>query len=234
MAEDRLTRLYQAVASRDGDPRPFHRLQAICHASVDLLGVTGVGVMLMANRTHQGTAYATDPTIRELEDLQNAAAEGACIDAYNLGRPVLEPDLEGAGQRTWPLLARAAVDAGMRAVFGFPLQLDDTSIGALDLYRDQPGRLSDEQVADARLLAAMAARQVLAMQADAAPGSLPAQIADLSGDRTAIEQATGMISAQINGSMSDAAIRLRQFASGHDRALAAVAHDVIARRLRLN
>ena len=234
MVEHRIARLYQTIARHDGSPLPFHRLQAICHAAMELLGVSGVGVMLMANRVHQGTAYATDPTIRSLEDMQNAAADGPCIDAYNLGRPVLEPDLAGAGRRAWPLLAAAAVDAGMRAVFGFPLQLDDTCMGALDLYRDRPGPLTSEQIDDGRLLAAMAAREVLAMQADARPGTLPDQIADLSGDRAAIEQATGMIAAQLNAPITEAAGRIRQLARDKQRPLAAIAHDVIARRLRLN
>ena len=234
MADDRLQRLYRAVSSRNGDIRPFSRLQAVCHACVDVLPVSGAGVMLMAERVHQGTAYATDDKIQSLEDLQNASGQGPCIDAYNLGRPVLEPDLAGTGVRSWPLLAPAALDVGIQAMFGFPLQLDDTSIGALDLYRARPGPLTPDQIDDARLLAAMAAREVLAMQADAPPGSLPAQIDDLSGDRNAIEQATGMASVQLGVSIVDAAQRLRKFAHQQDRAVAAVAHDIVARTLRLS
>lgn len=233
MADGRSQEIFDAVARRDGSPLPFSRLQAVCHACVDVLPITGAGVMLMAERMHQGTAYATDDVIRGLEDLQNAAAQGPCLDAYNLGRPVLEPDLAGAGVRTWPLLATAAVEAGMRAAFGFPLQLDDASVGALDLYCDRPGPLSDEEVHDARLLAAMATREVLRMQADAPPGSLPARMPDLSGDRAAVEQATGMTSVQLNITITEAGTRLRAFAQRNDRPLAAVAHQVVARRLRL-
>lgn len=230
---DRLERIYRAVAQRDGDTTPAGRLKAACSACVDLLPVTGAGIMVMAERAHQGTLHATDERIGRLEELQNAAAEGPCIDSYNLGRPVLEPDLAGEGLRTWPLLAKAALDAGIRALFSFPLQLDDTSVGALDLYRDQPGPLAPEQVADARLLAAVAAREVIAMQADAPTGSLPAQIDDLSGDRAAIEQATGMVSAQLESTILEAATALREFARTQGRPLAEVAHDVVARTLRL-
>lgn len=234
MTDNRLARLYAAVSAADGDPRPFGRLQAMCRATVALLPVAGAGVMLMADRAHQGTLHATDARIQRLEELQNAVAEGPCIDAYRLGRPVLEPDLGGSGCRAWPQLAEGALQAGMAALFSFPLQLDDTNIGALNLYRDQPGTLSGEQVADARLLAAMIAREVLVMQADAAPGSLPAQIGDLSGDRAAIEQATGMVSAQLAVSVDAAATRLRRHATETGRPLAAVAHDVVARTLRLD
>jgi hypothetical protein len=109
--EARLRQLYDVVARHDGRPEPFERLQAICQACVELLPVTGAGVMLMAQRLHQGTLYATDDVIRDLEELQNAAAEGPCIDSYNLGRPVLEPDLAGAGVTNWPVLAAAALQA---------------------------------------------------------------------------------------------------------------------------
>jgi hypothetical protein len=234
VTEHRLDRVYQAIAARDGDPRPFSRLQAVCHACVDLLPVAGAGVMLMADRVHQGTLYATDKATGALEDLQNAAGEGPCLDAYQLGCPVLEPDLADGGVRAWPLLAAAAIQAGINALFAFPLQLDGASVGALDLYRVRPGLLTVEQVDDARLLAAMATREVLAMQADALPGSLPAQIGDLSGDRTAIEQAVGMTSAQLNVTVVEAALRLRAAARDQDRPLAAVARDVLARTFRLS
>jgi GAF domain-containing protein len=230
--DDRLHRIYLALAHGDGDP--FSRLRAICHACVEVLGVAGAGVMLMAERAHQGTVYATDAAIRALEELQNVAAEGPCIDAYTLGRPVLEPDLEGNGARAWPLLAPGALQAGMRALFSFPLQLDDTCLGALNLYRDRPGHLTTGEVADMRLLAAMAARDILALQADATPGSLPARIGDLSGDRIGIEQATGMVAAQLDVSVVEAAHRLRQAAAEQSRHLADVARDIVTRQLRMH
>jgi GAF domain-containing protein len=226
-----LRHVYRSLATGDGGP--FNRLTVICHACVDVLGVAGAGVMLMAERAHQGTIYATDPTIQTLEELQNVAAEGPCIDAYTLGRPVLEPDLAGAGVRVWPLLAPGAMRAGMRALFSFPLALDDTCLGALNLYRGQPGHLTVDELHDARLMAAMAAREILALQADAAPGTLPPQIADLSGDRMGIEQATGMVAAQLDVSVVDAARRLRQIAAAQGRHLADVASDVITRQLRV-
>lgn len=233
MTEDRLAQLYETIAAHDGSSDPFQRLQAMCQAATRVLPVSGAGVMLMAQRTHQGTIYATDATIQRLEELQNAAAEGPCIDAYRLGRPVLEPDLAISGRRAWPHLAPSALQADMAALFSFPLQLDDASIGALNLYRDQPGGLTEDQSADARLLAAMIAREVLALQAVGDPESLPAQIADLSGDRTVIEQATGMVSAQLNIPMGQAAHQLRTYAHSHDRALAEVAHAIVDRTLRL-
>lgn len=234
MSDDRMIRLYQAIASHDGDPTPFGRLQATCRTATGMLPVTGVGVMLMAERTHQGTLYATDERIQQLEDLQNAAGEGPCIDSYRLGRPVLEPDLAGQGRQTWPRLAEAALEAGMAALFSFPLQLDEASVGALNLYRVRPGPLTTEQVADGRLFAAMVTREVLTMQAEAIPGALPSQISDLSGDRSRIEQATGMVAAQLAVPIGEAGRRLREHADSLDRSLAEIAQDVVNRELRFD
>lgn len=231
---DRLGRLYAAVARHDGQPDHLARLRAICQACLDVLPVSGAGVMLMAERAHQGTLYATDEVIQRLEDLQNAAAEGPCIDSYVLGRPVLEADLAGAGTRTWPVLAPSACAAGIQALFSFPLQIDDTNIGAFNLYRTVPSPLTPTQIDDARLLAAMATREVLGLQEEAVPGSLPDLIADLSGDRAVIEQATGMAAAQLTVDIVEAARRLRQAAAHQDRPLAELAHDVVSRKLRLD
>lgn len=231
MSDQRLHRAYRAIAHSDDDP--FSRLRAVCHACADLLTVAGAGVMLMAERAHQGTIYATDESIRMLEELQNSAAEGPCIDAYTLGRPVLEPDLAAGGVRAWPVLGPGALKAGMRSLFSFPLTLDDTCLGALNLYRDTPGDLSRDEVADARVLAAIATREVLSLQTDAEPGSLPSQITDLSGDRLAIEQATGMVAVQLDVTVVEAGRRLRDFSRERGQQLADVGRDVVSRRLRL-
>jgi hypothetical protein len=80
----------------------------------------------------------------------------------------------------------------------------------------------------------MATREVLRMQADAPPGSLPARMPDLSGDRATIEQATGMTSAQLGVTIAEAAIRLRAYAQEQNGALATVARAIVARTLRVD
>ena len=231
--DDRLFRIYQAVGANEAGAGSMDRLEAICRACIEVLSVSGAGVMLMADRVHQGTLFATDSRIAKLEDLQNAAAEGPCIDSYNLARPVFAPDLAQAKGSRWPLLSATALQAGIAALFSFPLQLDDACVGALDLYRATPGPLTKREVDDARLLAAMTTREVLALQEQAEPGSLPEQIADLSGDRVAIEQATGMVAAQSDSDVVAAGRLLRTFAREQQRPVAEVAQDIIARLGRL-
>ena len=46
-----------------------------------------------------------------------------------------------------------ALDAGLQAVFAFPLRHGDDQLGALDLYRDTSGPLDDATLGAAQTLA---------------------------------------------------------------------------------
>lgn len=230
MSGDRTHLIADAVASRDGQGSPFGRLKIICQVAVELCALDGGGVMLMAERVHQGTAYTTDEKSEQLEHLQNSTGEGPCIQAYMLGRPVFASDLANEENTSWPSLAAGALEAGMGAIFGFPLQLDDTCIGALDLYRAEPGALTTRQAHDGRLLAAMATRSVLAMQEQAEPGSLPEAVEDISGDRASIEQAAGVTAAALGVSVTEAAARLRAHSHKIGQSLPELAAEVVAGR----
>jgi Amt family ammonium transporter len=56
------------------------------------------------------------------------------------------------------------LEAGLAAVFTFPLRHGDVSLGALDLYRDTPGALSAESMTAAQTLADVAAAYLLNAQ----------------------------------------------------------------------
>ena len=49
-------------------------------------------------------------------------------------------------------------------MFGFPLQVGGVRLGAHNLCRDRPGPLSDDQHADALVMADIAAQVVLVLQ----------------------------------------------------------------------
>ncbi len=99
----------------------------------------------------------------------------------------------------------------MRAIFGFPIQVGAVGIGALNLYRDRPGPLTDDQHADALVVADVAAQAMLILQADAPPGTIAAAL-DASGDfRYVVHQASGMVAAQLDVSVAQALVRLRAY-----------------------
>ena len=231
MAGDRLGRILAALSGGE-DAWTSARLRGACPG---LAGVTGAGIMLMSGEVHRGTLSASDEVSRLMEELQYTLGEGPCVDAFRQDRVVAEPDLAGPPPpaRRWLAFGPAALQAGARAVFGFPLQVGGVRLGALNLYRDRPGPLSGDQHADMLVLADVAARWVLQAQAGASPGALAGELEAGADLHFAVHNAAGIVSFQEDISVADALIRLRAFAFTSDRRLADVAQDVIARTLRL-
>jgi hypothetical protein len=107
-------------------------------------------------------------------------------------------------------------------------------IGTLDLCRDRPGMLSEEHLADA-LVAADIARDAVLYQQYAPGGRDLAELLETGGaDRIVIHQATGMIAAQLDDTVSNALARLRAAAVASGRPVYDIARDVVERRVRFN
>lgn len=158
-----------------GDPAtPL--VQRVCELSRELLGVSGAGIFLIGGARQQVIVHATDPLVEDLADLQVSLGEGPCIEAVRTGVPVLEPRLEEKHRLSWQAYADAALALGVRATFTFPLKADSIRLGALDLYRRQPGELSAWQSADAFALCDIANRSMVTqrdrLQVDASIGGL--------------------------------------------------------------
>jgi hypothetical protein len=189
--------------------------------------------MLMSGDVPRGSLCSTNEVSQLIEDLQYTLGEGPCVDAYQQDRVVAEPDLADPVTHRWFAFTPPALKAGVRAVFGFPLRAGTVRLGALNLYREWAGPLSDDQNADALVMADVAARWVLEAQAGAPPGVVASELEVGADFHFAVHNAAGIVSVQAGISVAEALIRLRAFAFSHDRQLADVAQDVIDRKLRL-
>jgi GAF domain-containing protein len=200
---------------------------------VKIVGVDGAGIMLMSGDIPRGSLCTTNAVSHLIEELQYTLGEGPCVDAYQQDRVMAEPDLADPATPRWVAFTPPALQAGVRAVFGFPMRSGAVRLGALNLYRDRPGPLTDGQHADALVLAEVAARWVLEAQAGAAPDAVAEELETGADFHFAVHNAAGIVSVQQGVSVTEALIRLRAYAFSHDRLLADVAEDVVARRLRL-
>jgi hypothetical protein len=205
----------------------------VCGAAVVLLSLSGAGLSLMVDGELRGTAGVSEPGIAVVQELQLALGEGPCLEAWRRMEPVLEADLAEPARARWPAFAHAGVQAGVRAVFAFPLQLGAVALGVLALYRDRAAPLSDEELAIGLVLAEVATQTVLGLQAGAPPEELHVLLADEPAHWAEIHQATGMLSVQLGVSLDEAFVRLRSFAFANDLKLRDVAEDFVGRRLRL-
>jgi len=220
-----------AALSRPSDGEATTRLCAVC---AEVTHMSGAGIMLLANDQPQGSICTTDDVSELIEELQYSYGEGPCVDAHRQDQPVAEPDLAEPSTVRWPAFAPAAIAAGARAVFGFPIGAGTARFGALNLYRDRPGPLEQSQHADALLLATIAGRAIFSMQADAPPGRLGHDLEQTGNFRFVVHQASGMVAVQLGIAPDDALIRLRAHAFREARTVTDVARDVVGGRLRFD
>jgi len=211
----------------------------VCAAAAAELPVNGAWVMAPGAAAGH-IMCVTDEVSEQLAELQMTLGEGPCLEVFTSGSPVLVSDLDDADAvRRWPGFTPQARQVKAAAIFALPLRIGAIRVGALGLYRDEPGLLGIAQLGDA-LIFADAATVVLLESghldgAATVPGAGPAgQPPDLAQHRAEIDQATGMVSAQLGVAIGEAFIRLRAYAYAQDRRLSDVARDIVARRLRLS
>ena len=227
-------RRLRILARLSGRAAPELETKRLCEVCADVTAMDGAGIMLMSGDVPRGSVCTTDTVSALIEQLQYDLGEGPCVDAYHEDRPVLESDLAEPVNLRWLAFTGPVLDAGVRAVFGFPLHVGAVRLGALHLYRDRPGPLTDEQHADALVMADIAAQAVLVLQANAPPGQLATALMASADFQYVVHQASGMVAVQLDVSVAEALIRLRAYAFGNDRPLAEVTRDVVARLLRFD
>ena len=231
MAGERLERILALLAVY---PDATQNAARLCDVAADVTRMSGAGFMLMSGDVPRGSLCSSNAVSALIEDLQFTLGEGPCVDAYNHERPVLEPDLADPETPRWLAFSPAAVQAGVRAIFGFPIQVGVVKVGSLNLYRDRPGALTDDQHADSLVMADVAGRTVVAMQSEAASGAVAAELEAGADFRLVVHQASGMVSAQLGVSVGEALIRMRAYAFRNNRLLNDIANEVVARDLRFH
>ena len=229
MTGARLLRILERVFNAPG----ASATERLCVVGAEATATTGAGIMLLANGLPGGSVYTTDDVSARLEELQFTSGEGPCVDAFDQHRPVDEPDLLARAAIRWPAFTQPAIDAGARAVFGFPVAIGSANLGALNLYRDEVGPLTFDQHADALVVADLVARSVLSMQAGAPPGQLGADLTADFNFRFVVHQASGMVAVQLGVTVTDALVLLRAHAFSHDQMITDVGQAVVEGRVRL-
>ncbi|RDI51028.1 GAF and ANTAR domain-containing protein [Nocardia mexicana] len=207
-----------------------------CAASVGVLPVQRAAIVIDEHHAGVQPWCTSDEVAAGVEAVQATVGEGPAVEAVATGMPVPVADLADGCER-WPGFAEAlARTRASGAMIAMPLRLGAIRFGALDLYRDAPGRLDARTVSAGLHIADLITTQlVLARSAgDPAEAAAAAQWLEQPLASRAIHQAAGMVVAQLGIGVPDAYARLRAYAFGHALSLAEVAEAVVARRIRFD
>jgi GAF domain len=208
----------------------------LCRACVDLLAVDGAAVSITHSGTTRGTFGSSGDLSRRLDEFQFTFGEGPCLDAVATRRPVLVGDIADPRDPRWPAFSRAALSSGVRAVFALPVPLARAPIGALDLFRNEAGPLSELGLEGGLWAAELAALPLLElMTAAGAAGDAEdgwRQLASL--ERVEVYQATGMIIGHLDVDAAEALVRLRAYAFAQGLTASEAAWAIVERRVQLS
>ena len=198
----------------------------LCSGFMTQLPISGAVISIVDRRGHRSTVAATDTVAARMDELDLELGAGPLSEAIATLAPQLIDDIRESSLN--PVVGEQLESLGVRAMFALPVTMGSATVGAVGLYRTTPGRLSDEALRVAMRLARAAAvpavREALRMAGQPnATGAVDAA-PEL---RREVHQATGMISAQLDVTTTDAFLMLRAFAVSSERSLSEVAGDVV-------
>lgn len=175
---------------------------------------------------------------RVYDELQYTLGEGPCLDSVASRAAVMVVDLADPDERRWPMYGPAMLAHEIRGVSAMPILLAGEYIGALDLFRTQPGPLVGDDLAGALIAAELAQLPLLdlldvELQTAATDPDSDAWAELHSLTRAEVGQASGMLMAQLDIGPTEALLRLRAHAYSSGKSATEVARDIIDRRLRL-
>lgn len=200
-------------------------LQMVTTHTSDLTDARATGILLAAPQGGLQLMAASDERTEMLELFQVQAREGPCHDCFTTGEPVVNIDLNDASGR-WPRFAPRAVQAGYLAVHAFPLRWRRQVLGALNLFSDTTGGMSEEDAVIVQALGDVASIALLQERAIHQGEVLTEQLQTALDSRIAIEQAKGAL-AQLHGTTPDQAFeKMRTYSRRHGMRLVVVARAV--------
>ncbi|GAA0251256.1 GAF domain-containing protein [Saccharothrix mutabilis subsp. mutabilis] len=233
-ADERRTWLWGRIRDLAGQGGTTVSVRHVCAVAATTLDACGVVFYETAPDGDGAVPVAvTDPVADVLSEAEVTTGEGPAIEAVLDECPALVADLDTkVNLARWPVFAPIALAHGVCAVSAFPVCLGAIVVGCLEVYHAEPVEVDRERLADGLLLAD-AVVVVLLSGLPAATGVDP--FADAVEARWAtVQQAAGVVSAQLDVDLTTAFVRLRAHAYCTDRRLTDVAADVVTGRERFS
>jgi transcriptional regulator with GAF, ATPase, and Fis domain len=201
-------------------------LHTLATRSVQLLDADAAGIMLADQHggLHVMASSAEEARLLELYELQNN--EGPCLDCFRSGRPVARDDLP-AMRASWPAFTQQLQQLGLHSAQALPMRLRNETIGALNLFRTEPGPLSETDRGIGQAMADVATVGLIQERAIATHELLAAQLQTALNSRVQLEQAKGMLAQRTGLPMDQVFQLMRDYARNRNRRLSDVAAQII-------
>lgn len=217
----------QDLVLESSDVQEF--LHELARYAADALSRSGRPVLCgvtVTRRKKPAATAASHPEAFEMDEIQNQAGDGPCLAAMRELTTIHVQDL--ARDRQWPAFSQAAASRGYQSILGVPVELEDQTRAALNLYAAAPSAFDAEDITLAENFARQASK---ALRLALRMGRLHDARDDLAAamaSRTVIDMAVGAIMAQNRCSPDEAFAFLKGASNSRNIKLREVAGAVIA------
>lgn len=201
-------------------------MEQLTESVISIFGLTGAGLMLVDDEQLLRSVLATDQLGWTLEDAQEEAREGPCMDAVVHDQLVSTDDV--STDVRWPRLAEVLREEPIGAVLGVPIRLAGATVGALNVYVDHKYDWDqsdfDALTSYARLLESLLTTALFAEQRDEVVGQLQSALES----RIMIERCVGLLMGREGIGAVAAFNHLRDIARPSRRKVQDIARELLA------
>jgi transcriptional regulator with GAF, ATPase, and Fis domain len=206
-------------------------LQTLVENCHDLLDVDSAGILLANASGGLEVVASTSEANTLVEIMQLDADAGPCLECFRIRAVVSVPDID-VGSSRWPDFCATALAQGIHSVYAIPLRLRETTIGTLNLMRNERGELNQHDIRAAQALADVATIGILQERTIRDASKLREQLQGALSSRVIIEQAKGVVAETANVSIEEAFALIRHHSRSHQTSLSLVARQLVNGDLR--
>jgi GAF domain-containing protein len=190
------------------------------------------GVMLADSSGALHVVASSSERASDVEEAQLGVAAGPCLESFRTGQPIEIPRIQDISD-TWPEFASVARSRGLCAVHAIPISLRGISLGGLNVFSREEGRLTESDAALLEAMAQVSAVSIVYQRRSSEETERSSQLQRALDTRVIIEQAKGVLAHRHNIGMDRAFALIRGQARSTGSRLKDVAEQVVYRRIEI-
>lgn len=225
VTRDFADRVADAARLLEQDDIQDQTLRRLTDLGIELVPGGTAAAMTIAMPKGALTFAASDPRLEELHDLQFDSDHGPVVEALRHNEPRRIDDTEA--ERRWPEYCRAAAAAGFRSLLALPLRTDRQPAGTVALYGPDPNAFRGAAHDIALLFAAQGGTAVRNAKLYRTCRRMVDNLHAGLESRAVIEQAKGIVHAELGVSPADAFGLLRRYSQDTNQRVRKVAADLV-------
>jgi GAF domain-containing protein len=223
---DRLAEVAELVKE---DEIPDEVLRRLTDLGVEVVPGGSAAAVTIAAEGGGLTFAASDQRLDDLHRLQFGSGDGPVVETLRHNEPRRIDDT--GAERRWPAFCRAAAGAGFASFLALPLRTDRRPAGAVALYGQQPDVFRGAAHDIALLFAAQGGTAVRNASLYAACRRMADNLQAGLESRAVIEQAKGILHAELGVSTAEAFQLLSRFSQNTNRRVRKISADLVQGRI---